>query len=136
MLRTASLEVKKYIPLCEREEKLPTTICYKSLSKGDYERLSSSLVEFKKGKFVNRSDKAYETLLRFTLAKDEAGVYVYNASIDNVASPSVTELEQAIKFMLGLEDLSTANEIEAVLRGASTLNDEEIKNSDGSSDAV
>lgn len=135
MLRTASLEVKKYIPLCERDEKQPTTICYKSLSKGDYEKLSSSLVEFKKGKFVNRSDKAYETLLRFTLAKDEAGVYIHNASVDGVAHPVVTDMEVAVKFMLGLEDLGTANEIEAVLRGASTLNEDEIKNSDGSSDA-
>jgi len=128
MLKTVSKEVKKYIPQCEKNSPNPTTICYKSLSKKDYDEYMESLTEIKRNKIVSHAGKSGEFLFRKCLAQDSNEVFIYNGTIDGKDNPEIKDKEQAVKFLLGLENVDAANEIENVMRGQSSLNEEEIKN--------
>jgi hypothetical protein len=136
MLKTVSKEVKKFIPSSEISDPKPTTIFYRAMSKGDYEKYSSSLMEFKKGRLINKADKSYEYLLQSTLTANADGVFILNAMVDGVATDEIKDKDKAIQFLLNMEDLLTASEIEGVLRGVSIMSDEETKNSGTPSEPV
>lgn len=131
MLKKVSTKVQKYIPISERRSSKPTTICFTPMTKAAFDEYTYSLVEIKKNKITMKTSRAGEMLFRQCLAPDEHGVFIYNVIFDDVEMEKITDKEMAVKFLLGLTDLDTANEIEQVMRGSSTLSEEEEKNSDG-----
>jgi len=128
MLKTVTNEIIKFIPSAERTEAKPTTVCFKALSKGQYDSFLNSLTEFKRNKLTSKTDRASEILFRLCLAPDEDGVIVYNAFMDNKEVPKIEDKELAIKYLLGLSDIESANEIEQAMRGQIVLEDAEEKN--------
>ena len=134
MLKTVSKRVITYVPISER--KLPeaeqTKVCFIPMSKEVKDEYNNSLIEIKKGK-VHRTKNAIKELFSKCLHPDEAGVFIYNASIADdkggfIDYPKVTDKQMAIGFLLGLSDTDTADEIEQVMKGQSVLDEEEEKN--------
>lgn len=120
--------VNAFIPAKEQKEKKPTTIYYRRMSKQDYDQYIHSMTEIKGRKVDVKTEKSAEFLFRKCLAANAKGAFIENAIVDDVETPAITDLEQAVKFLLSLEDIETANEIESMLRGDSTLSEDEAKN--------
>jgi len=121
-------EVVKFIPAAEKDDPKPTTICFKPMTKRDFDRYIDSMTETKRNKTSFNTGRSGEFLYRACLASDEKGVFIYNALIDGVPHEEINDKEQAIEFLLGLRDVETANEIERAMRGQSELSEAEIKN--------
>lgn len=129
MLKTVSKNIVKFIPKKEIGSEKPTTVCYLPLSKGAYDLYSSTLVETKGRKVISKMDKAASKLFEVALAPDENGVFIYNAVIDGVETTTIKTKDEAIKFLMALDDIDTATEIEKHILGRSTLDEDEEKNS-------
>jgi len=137
MLKTVPLnEVVTYVPIVERGTAKPTKINFRPLSKRTYDEYLDSLTEQKKNKLVPKIGKSGEFLFRKCLTSDQKGVFIYNAFIDGKEISEITDKEEAIRFLLGLADVETANEIEREMRGFSTLDEDEEKNSGGQSEVL
>jgi hypothetical protein len=128
MIKQASNKVQTLIPSCDKDEKIKTQINFIPLNKERYDKYMSSLSEFKRNKIVSHSDISGKLLFEQCLAPNSDGVYIYNALIDGVQVKEIKDKQEAVKFLVGLEDVDTANEIETKMRGQSVLTDEEEKN--------
>jgi hypothetical protein len=128
MLKTVSKDVVKYIPKSEEGSDKPTIVCFKRMSKGQYDVFMNSLTEMKGRKVISKMGEASKKLFEICLSPDEKGVYIYNVIDEGKEVPQITVLAEAVNFLLSLGDLNVANEIEAQMRGQSTLSEDEEKN--------
>lgn len=133
MLKTVTKEIQSFIPSKEKNDKQPTTIFYIPLSKGKYDSYMDKLTEVKKNKVISKFDQASRILFELCLAPNPAkgNAYILNAMIDGKPIDMITDKAQAIDYLLGLEDIESANEIVDRLRGSFSLTEDEEKNSDG-----
>jgi hypothetical protein len=123
-------EIVEFIPKSERESKEPTTVYFGRLAKREYDAYLNSLTEIKKNKVVSKHEKSAEYLFRRVLrAKD--GIFIKNGYVDGKFVKEIRDIEQAINFLLGIQDLEAVNEIEAAMRGQSQLDEDDEKNSAG-----
>lgn len=125
-------QVIKFIPSAELKDSQPSTICLIPLTKERYDKYLSSLAEFKKNKFISHADTAFSRLAQLSLAPDDKGNYLYNFYWTEDGKTEfhkeVKDKDFAIKILCGMNDINSANEIEAKMKGESTLSEEEEKN--------
>ena len=145
-LKTLSNKPFLYVPKAEREEKQPTVVVLKPLTKGEFDEYMDSLTEFKRSKVVSKANKAGERLYKKCLHPDDTdgeftletgqkiirkkGVFLYNVYIDGRFIEGIEDRDIAVDFLIRTGDIESANEIESVMKGSSTLDEEEEKNSD------
>lgn len=143
-LKTVSDKPFIYVPKSEREEKQPTVVVLKPLTKREFDEYMDSLTEFKRNKVVSKADKAGERLYKKCLHPDDLegdfkldggqtikrvkGAFLYNVVYDGKFLEIINDKDIAVNFLLGIGDIESANEIESVMKGASTLDEEEEKN--------
>ena len=128
MLKSVCKDVVKYTPKSEQSSDKPTVVCFKRMSKGQYDAFMNSLTELKGRKVISKMGEASKKLFEICLSPDEKGVFIYNACLDGVELSEIKELNHAVTFLMSLGDIESANEIESEMRGQSTLTDEETKN--------
>lgn len=131
MLKTVTKEVQSFIPSKEKNDKQPTTVFYIPLNKGKYDAYMDKLTEVKKNKVISKYDQSSRILFESCLTANKDGIFILNAMIDGVSTPSIKDKTIAIDYLLGLEDIESANEIVDRLRGSFSLTEEEEKNSAG-----
>jgi hypothetical protein len=125
-LKSLNTEVQSYIPKCQRDDKQPFTVNYTPMTKAMFDKYTDSLGEFKKGKYISHTGKSGEIILKLTLTPDKEGAILKNAIVDDKIT-DIKDLNEAVQFMLNIGS-EIANEIEQVLRGSSSLDEDEIKN--------
>jgi hypothetical protein len=124
-------EVVEHIPAIEKNAENPTTIYYKPMTKRENDKFISKLMTVKGTKTVDHTDEAAEILFKQQLTSKE-GVFIQNVIIDNKLT-GICDLGQAVKWLMSLrgENLAVANDLEREIRGMSTLDETETKNSSG-----
>jgi len=151
MIKTVGKSVLHFISKAEKVDPKPTIVCFKPMTKREYDEYMDSLTEFKRGKVVSKASKAGEILYRRALSPDdkdeimtlesgvkvkrEKGVFIYNAFYDGKELEQIKDRDIAVEFLMGVVDIDWANELESTMRGQSILDEEEEKNSVGQSDS-
>lgn len=148
MIKTLAKDVIPFISVQEKTDPNPTVVCFKPVTKREFDSYMDSLTEFRKGKIMSKASKAGEILYRKCMAPDdfagdftlpsgsilkrEKGVFIYNAydAINDIAV-NIKDRDLAVDYLMGVVNIDWANELEAVMRGQSTLDEEEEKNSVG-----
>lgn len=127
MLKTVSTKIISFSWESDAKSEKPTIVNYVPLSKRQFDAYMESMTEEKKGRTVIKRGKWSESLFRTALRKDEKGVFIYNAVLNEVEISEIIELEQAIEFLMNLPS-EYANELETSIRGVSSLTEREEKN--------
>jgi len=146
-IKTADKSVKLFVSKQEEFDKQPTVVCFRPMTKRQNDEYMDSLAEFKRGKFVSKASKSGEFLYQKAVCGDdvsdenylvgtgsierERGVLIYNAIIDGTLHKKVTDRTIAIEFLMSVTNIDWATELEGAIRGQSSLDEDEEKNSVG-----
>lgn len=133
MLKTGSKTVQRYTPKAEEGVDNPTSVCFIPMTKAQYDEYTDKLFTYRRNKVISNTSRSGQLVFELCLAPDEDGVFIYNTLMDEKTSviSNIKDKKIAVQFLCGLADVDTANEIEQRMRGSSTLEVDEEKNSGG-----
>lgn len=134
--KSGTFDTVEFIPSMEKKDPKPLTVYFRPLTKAEYDSYTNSLGEFKKNKFISKGHLAFQILCDKSLTANKDGVFLKNVWLDGKFLETVTEKSTAVTALFGLQNVDCANEIELAMKSQSTLDEDEIKNSDGQSDVV
>ena len=127
MIKTVSVKIIPFMWESDKDSPKPTIVNYSQLSKRQFDVYMESMTEEKRGRTIIKRGKWSESLFRTALRKDESGVFIYNAVLNDIEIEKIIELEQAIEFLMNLPS-EYANDLETAIRGRSSLTETEEKN--------
>lgn len=124
-------EIVEHIPAIEKDAENPTTIYYKPMTKRDNDKFISKLITVKGAKTTDHTDDAAAILFKQQLTSKD-GIVIKNVIINDKLD-NITTVDQAVAWLMICRgsNLAVANDLEREIRGISTLDENESKNSDG-----
>lgn len=125
MAKKANLEPVEYVPEKERGDEKPTKFWIVPMKKGEWDSYQDNIKsKMKGGSFQTETKKAKVRMFQTHIKKIE------NIYIDGEFHETVDDQGLIGYFMSNMTDVESANEIENVIQGISTLDEDEAKNSE------